>query len=236
MAWARTVAVVVPSPATSLVLEATSRTICAPRFSRLSGSSISFATVTPSLVIVGEPNFFSMTTLRPLGPRVTFTASAKRFTPRRIACRASSPCTICFAIIFVLLRILKSSTRIFTDTPTRRSEDRLSLGSYGLFLRRTGDDAQDLLLLHDEEVFSIKLDLGAGVLAEQNAVALLYRERKDLAFVIGLASANRDDFPFLWFIFGRIGNDEATPSGASFFYSPHQDAVVEWGKFCSHTR
>src|ERR1700679_4119608 len=49
MAWARTVAVVVPSPATSEVLEATSRTICAPMFSRPSCSSISLATVTPSL-------------------------------------------------------------------------------------------------------------------------------------------------------------------------------------------
>ena len=33
IAWASTVAVVVPSPATSEVLEATSRTICAPMFS-----------------------------------------------------------------------------------------------------------------------------------------------------------------------------------------------------------
>ena len=74
--WASTVAVVVPSPATSEVLEATSRTICAPMFSSGSFSSISLATVTPSLVIVGEPNFLSRTTLRPLGPRVIFTASA----------------------------------------------------------------------------------------------------------------------------------------------------------------
>ena len=36
IAWASTVAVVVPSPARSLVLEATSRTICAPMFSNLS--------------------------------------------------------------------------------------------------------------------------------------------------------------------------------------------------------
>jgi hypothetical protein len=72
MACARTVAVVVPSPATSEVLDATSRTICAPMFSSGSFSSISLATVTPSLVMVGEPNFFSMTTLRPLGPSVTF--------------------------------------------------------------------------------------------------------------------------------------------------------------------
>jgi hypothetical protein len=42
----------------------------------VSFSSISFATVTPSLVMVGEPNFLSITTLRPLGPSVTLTASA----------------------------------------------------------------------------------------------------------------------------------------------------------------
>jgi hypothetical protein len=76
IACARTVAVVVPSPATSEVFEATSRTICAPMFSRASFNSISLATVTPSLVIVGEPNFLSMTTLRPLGPSVILTASA----------------------------------------------------------------------------------------------------------------------------------------------------------------
>ena len=37
-------------------------------FSNLFSSSISLATVTPSLVTVGAPNVFSMTTLRPLGP------------------------------------------------------------------------------------------------------------------------------------------------------------------------
>ena len=76
IACASTVAVVVPSPATSEVFDATSRTICAPMFSRPSFSSISFATVTPSLVINGDPNFLSNTTLRPLGPSVIFTASA----------------------------------------------------------------------------------------------------------------------------------------------------------------
>ena len=49
--------VVVPSPATSLVLLATSRTIWAPMFSNLSASSISLATVTPSLVMRGAPKF-----------------------------------------------------------------------------------------------------------------------------------------------------------------------------------
>ena len=89
IAWASTVAVVVPSPATSDVLVATSFTIWAPMFSSGSESSISLATVTPSLVTVGAPNFLSMTTFRPLGPRVTFTASASLSTPRLSAARAS---------------------------------------------------------------------------------------------------------------------------------------------------
>ena len=55
IACARTVAVVVPSPASSDVLLATSLTICAPMFCRASFNSISFATVTPSLVICGLP-------------------------------------------------------------------------------------------------------------------------------------------------------------------------------------
>ena len=90
MAWASTVAVVVPSPATSLVLVATSLASWAPRFSYGSSSSTSRAMVTPSLVMVGAPHFLSMTTLRPLGPSVTLTASASALTPRSSDLRASS--------------------------------------------------------------------------------------------------------------------------------------------------
>jgi hypothetical protein len=64
---ASTVAVVVPSPATSEVLDATSFTICAPMFSNLSLSSISFATDTPSFVIVGEPKLRSRHDVAALG-------------------------------------------------------------------------------------------------------------------------------------------------------------------------
>ncbi len=98
MAWASTVAVVVPSPATSLVLVATALASCAPRFSKGSSRSISRAMVTPSLVTVGPPNFLSSTTCLPRGPRVTLTASASRFTPRSSARRAFSSKLICFAI------------------------------------------------------------------------------------------------------------------------------------------
>src|SRR5947199_6523397 len=46
--------------------------------------------LTPSLVIVGAPHFFSSTTLRPFGPSVTLTASASWFMPRSRPRRASS--------------------------------------------------------------------------------------------------------------------------------------------------
>ena len=103
---ASTVAVVVPSPATSEVLDATSFTICAPMFSNLSLSSISFATDTPSLVIVGAPKLRSSTTLRPLGPSVTLTALARTFTPTTILLRTFSPKrTSLAAMLFLLMRV-----------------------------------------------------------------------------------------------------------------------------------
>ena len=69
-------------------------------FSNLSSNSISRATDTPSLVMVGAPNDLSKITLRPFGPRVTFTASASTFTPLSIFTRASLPNFTSFAAIF----------------------------------------------------------------------------------------------------------------------------------------
>src|SRR5712664_3750639 len=103
MACARTTDVVVPSPAMSLVLVAASLRSCAPMFSKGSSSSTSRATVTPSWVTVGEPNFLSSATLRPLGPRVVFTAFAMTSTPCFSFLRASSVNTSCFAITYLSL-------------------------------------------------------------------------------------------------------------------------------------
>ena len=103
MDWASTVAVVVPSPAASEVCEETSFTICAPMFSNLSSNSISLATETPSLVMVGAPKALSSTTLRPLGPKVTLTALAKTLTPATMRWRASSLNFTSFADMCVIL-------------------------------------------------------------------------------------------------------------------------------------
>src|SRR5258708_6809406 len=147
MARASTVAVVVPSPATSEVFDATSFTICAPMFSNLSSSWISFATVTPSLVTIGAPQDFSIITLRPLGPSVTVTESARIFTPSRIFSRASVPNLKLFAAI--------------AFSPLRDSG------------RSAYDDAEDVFFAKNQVLFVVELDLGARVLREQDRVARL---------------------------------------------------------------
>jgi hypothetical protein len=65
-------------------------------------NTISRAIVTPSFVIVGEPVSFSSTTLRPLGPSVTFTASAILLTPLSRRRRASSLYLSTFPMNFAL--------------------------------------------------------------------------------------------------------------------------------------
>src|SRR6266699_5270053 len=73
---------------------------------------MSFATVTPSFVTSGDPNFRLNTTLRPWGPKVTLTVSARAFTPFSIAVRASSRYLNSFAAITYLLLIMRSDLRV----------------------------------------------------------------------------------------------------------------------------
>src|SRR6185436_13339282 len=139
-------------------------------FSRGSLRSISLATVTPSLVMVGEPNFLSRTTLRPLGPSVTFTASASWLTPRRIAWRDCSPYTICFAIDV----LLNSQNPQILGYAERVASRRLLLRLLG---PAVVDDGEDFVFPHDEVFLTIELDFLARVFPEQDAVAGLDVER-----------------------------------------------------------
>ena len=43
--------------------------------------------------------------------------------------------------------------------------------------RSRAEDAEDVLLLHDEVLLAVQLDLAAGILAEEDSIALLDRER-----------------------------------------------------------
>src|SRR6202158_908483 len=181
IACASTVAVVVPSPATSEVLDATSFTIWAPMFSNRFSSSISFATVTPSLVMVGEPNDFSRTTLRPFGPSVTFTVSARMFTPRKIASRARTSKTMSFA-----MSCLSESEKF-----------RLLL-----------NHSQNVLFAKDQVVDTLDLDLRSGVFAEEDGVPGLDIERPNLSVLEDLSVSHRDDFALERLLLRAIRDDD----------------------------
>src|SRR5437588_11381063 len=103
--------------------------------------------VTPSLVIVGAPNFLSSTTYRPMGPSVTLTALAT----------ASTPCS----------SALRASASYFSSLCA------ISLGSPGKGLLLL-DLGQHVGLPEDEQLFAVDLDLGAAVLAVQDLVSFGY--------------------------------------------------------------
>src|SRR5712664_2840232 len=151
MVCARIVAVVVPSPATSLVFVATSRSSCAPVFSIASLSSISRTIVTPSLVTVGAPNFFSRTTLRPFGPSVMRTDWATMSMPFFRACLASTSNVTCFAIYLSLFALF-----------ALRGLLGLAVGS---------DDCEHVLLGDDQVLDFVDLEFVAGVLGVKHLVA-----------------------------------------------------------------
>src|SRR5262245_61548030 len=176
-------------------------------FSNLSSSSISLATVTPSLVMRGAPNDLSSTTLRPLGPSVTFTALLRISTPRSILSRASTENFTSLAAISV---------------------HSVWFCSGGLLLGRAlFDDAHDVGLLHDEEVLAVDLDLGARPFAEQHAVADLDVDGDQLAGLVAAARTHRDDLALGGLFLGGVGNDDAAGGLLLGVDALDDDAVVK---------
>src|SRR6478672_2589100 len=71
------------------------------------------------------------------------------------------------------------------------------------------DDPHDVALLHDQELFAIDLDLGAGPFSEQHPVADLDVDGDQLAGLVAAAGAHGDDLALGRLLFGSIGNDDA---------------------------
>src|SRR3989344_215068 len=175
MACANSVEVVVPSPATSLVLLAASFTSCAPMFSNASSSSISLATDTPSWITLGAPHFLSIATLRPLGPSVVTTALANILTPRISACRASSENFSCFAIYIASL-------------------------NFNLFY-----NCQYIFLLYNHPFFAAYFYFIAAPLFIHYLLPDFYHHFHRISFVVGAAGAHCHNKANLGFFFCTIG-------------------------------
>src|SRR4051812_28747765 len=150
--------------------------------------------------MVGLPNFLSRMTLRPDGPSVAFTAFDSFSTPRSNVCRAfSSNCSCLAAIRFVdtcwlvvkrFLRDAGTQETIRFGVSNSKSFPAclLSLAIPSSILAISlSDDAEDIVLTHDQIILVLYFDFGAAVFGDQHLVALLHREIDFLSVVIDFA-------------------------------------------------
>src|SRR3954453_14245200 len=138
-----------------------------PRF-RSIGFMPAATSLMPSFMIEAASTVavvLSRITLRPFGPSVTLTALLRTSMPRSMRSRASVENLTSFADMALNSRWL----------------DETKGGSGGLTLERDHafDDAHHIRFLHDDEVLAVDLDLCAGPLPEQDAIASLHVERNE---------------------------------------------------------
>src|SRR3546814_6004985 len=102
------------------------------------------------------------------------------------------------------MRISDWSSDVCASDLVDAPSNRMKWGRIG-----SGDDAEDVRFLHNQQLFAVDLDFGARPFAEQDAVAGLDVERGDLAVVGAGARTDRDDFAFLRLFLGSVGADDA---------------------------
>src|SRR5580698_3771708 len=93
------------------------------------------------------------------------------------------------------------------------------------------EDAEDFVFLHDDEVFAINLDLGTGILSEQDAVVVMNGQREGLAFIVGAAFSGGNYDTLLRLVFCAVRDNDAASSGGSFLHATDEDAVMQWAEF-----
>ncbi len=77
------------------------------------------------------------------------------------------------------------------------------------------DHAHDVGFLHDQEILAVDLDLGAGPLAEEDAIADLDVDGNELPALVAGAGADGNDHALLRFFLGGVGDDDAASSFSS---------------------
>src|SRR5215204_1327459 len=97
------------------------------------------------------------------------------------------------------------------------------LGGHG----GTLEDSHDVALLDDEVLDSVELDLGAGPLAEQDAITCLDVGSDQRALLIPGAGADGDNFAFHRLFLGRIRNNDAALGLLFLRDALDHDAIVK---------
>src|SRR5215210_8439810 len=88
------------------------------------------------------------------------------------------------------------------------------------------DHRQDLVLADNHVIHVVELDLAAGVLAHQDAVARLDLQRRALALIVELARADGDDLGLLRLFLGGVRDDDPAPHLLLLLDALYQDPIV----------
>src|SRR5882762_4272342 len=93
--------------------------------------------------------------------------------------------------------------------------------------RLGAENAENVLLLHDQVLLAVQRDLAARVLAEQHAIAGLDVQGSLLAVLADRAFADGEDLALLRLLLGAVRDDEAAAANLLFLDPLDQDAVVQ---------
>jgi hypothetical protein len=125
---------------------------------------------------------------------------------------------ILFIFIFIIIVLLSILSEDEDEDDEKEEEARRW---------RLADNAEDIILAHDQVAIAFDFDLGAAVLADEDFVALLDGELDELAVVITLSGAEGDNFAFLRFFLGGIRDDNAAFLHFRFFERLNEHAIPE---------
>jgi len=89
------------------------------------------------------------------------------------------------------------------------------------------NDPEDLVFLQDDVLLVVDLDLGAGILAEQDPIAGLHFHRDPLEVVVEAASTHGDDLPFHRLFPGGVGDDDTALGFLTSFHPLDQDPIEQ---------
>src|SRR5690606_26661384 len=89
-------------------------------------------------------------------------------------------------------------------------------------------DGQHVALAQDQVLLSVKLDLGAAVLREDDAVTDLDLRRDPLAALEDPPGTDGDHLSLLRLLLGRVGQVDAALSPFLFLDRLDDDAIAQW--------
>ena len=101
----------------------------------------------------------------------------------------------------------------------------------GFHFCRSVEHTQYVALLHNEPLLAIEFDLAARPLAEQDTVADLDFERRDLAGLVAGSRADGNDLALLRLFLGGIGDNDPACCLGLFLDALHDHAVVQRTEF-----